>query len=478
MLNKFILSLCAVALSASFSHTRAQLSPQLKNYSYKFEVANAQPGDTVYLANYFGKQLYYFDTTQVQKGGKFEFKGNRELFKGQYAVVFPRSRYFELLITEPTVSLKTDTADFVGKMEVVQSTDNKLFFDYIQYLSQKRQDVEPIREKYDAAKKEKEKETYRQQMIDLDKEVKDYQKQFYENNKGNLAGQIVGMALEIEVPDPPKRADGTIDSTWSYYYYRDHYFDYCDFTNEAIVRSPAYHNKLEYFFDKVVLQHPDTICKVLDNLVAKMDPKGDIFKYTVNYIINKYNKSKIMGMDAVFVILADNYYLNGKAYWADSASVAKINERATSLRPTLLGKIAPKLVLFDTTEKRIIDLYNLKSEYTILFFWDPNCGHCKKSIPVLQDAYKNLKPKGVEVFAVCTELETKDWKKFVREKNLDWINVSDTPEYPQAFRTTYDIFATPKIFILDKDKKIIAKQIGAEQIEEIMEKLMKRDNKS
>ncbi len=475
MANKLILSLFTFLATTVSTVSFAQLTPQIKEYDIRLEVAGAQQGDTVYLANYFGKQLYYFDTTQVQKGGKFAFKGKRDMYKGQYAIVFPRSRYFELLVAEPNISLKTDTADFVGKMEVIESEENKLFFDYINYLGSKREEVAPIREEYDNAKKDKVKEELRQKMIDLDKAVKDYQRQFYETNKNRLAGQIVGMALEIEVPDPPKKADGSIDSTFSYYYYRDHYFELCDFKNEAIVRSPAYHNKLEYFFDKVVLQHPDTICKVLDNLVADMDPTGDLFKYTVNYIINKYNKSKIMGMDAVFVNIADSYYLNGKAYWADSASVAKIKDRVDNLRPTLIGKKAPKMVLFDTTEKRIIDLYNVKADYTVLFFWDPNCGHCKKAIPIMKEAYEKLKSKGVEVFAVCTELENADWKKFVKEKELNWINVSDTPEYPQGFRTTYDIFATPKLFVLDKDKKIIAKQIGAEQLEEIMEKLMKRN---
>ena len=80
----------------------------------------------------------------------------------------------------------------------------------------------------------------------------------------------------------------------------------------------------------------------------------------------------------------------------------------------------------------------------------------------------------LEVFAVGTELEIKEWQEYVEKNELPWINVSDTPEinknayeYLQKgvttlnslnFRDVYDIYSTPVVFILDKDKKIIGKR--------------------
>ena len=144
----------------------------------------------------------------------------------------------------------------------------------------------------------------------------------------------------------------------------------------------------------------------------------------------------------------------------------------------VIGAQPPNLILKDTTDTKWFDFYSLKSDYTIVYFWDPECGHCKKTTPVLLDLYHNMKDKGVVVYAVGTELENDDWKKYIIEHQLDFINVSDTPEHPDYFRTIYDIYSTPRIFILDKDKKIIAKQLSVEQIEEFINFEIKKNKES
>lgn len=452
--------ICICALALSFSS-----QAQILGYNFEFDVKGST--DTVYLANYFGKQLYYSDTAYATNG-KFTFKKNRELMPGKFAVVFPGKTFFEIIINEPNIKMSSDTSDIVRNMVVETSVENKLFYNYIQYLNNRKLDIEPLKDLYEAADDEKKKEEIRQQIIDIDTKVKEYQRKVVADNKQTLIAQIINLSLDMVVPDPPKNLDGTIDSTWQYYYYRDNFWAEDNLRNEALVRCASFHNKLDKYLDKVLLQHPDTISLYIDRLVAKMDPTGDLFKYTVNHTINKYSKSQIMGMDAVFVHMGLAYYKTGKAYWADEETVKKISEKATSWEPLTIGKKAPALNLVDTTEKKVVSLYGINAEYTILYIWAAGCGHCKKSTPKLKKIYDKLKEHGVEVYAISSELENDDWKKFVIKHDLNWINVSDTPERPQAFRTTYDVFATPKVYILDKDKKIIAKQVGVEQAGDIL----------
>ncbi|HEX4887116.1 MAG TPA: redoxin domain-containing protein [Luteibaculaceae bacterium] len=468
---------------------------QIKDYQYKFTVKGAKERDTIYLANYFGKQLYYNDTAYADKTGTFTFKKKRNIDPGQFAVVMPGSKYFEILINEPAFYLKTDTADFVKNMVCEGSVENKIFYDYIDFLSKKRESMNPLNEAYDKAKDEKEKEEIQKKRIAVDAEVKAYQKQLAENHKNLLVGQMVALSLDIDIPEAPKKADGTMDSAWAYYYARDHYFDLANLKNDALARTPSFHSKLDYFISKMVLQNPDTICKVTKTLTDKMNPTGDLFKYTVTHVTETYNKSNIMGMDAVFVCMADQYYLAGKAYWSDSSRVNKIRERADALRPILLGKATHPLSLADTTHQNWKRLYDLKADYTVLVFWDPDCGHCKKEMPKLAELYSKTNGKDFQVYAVSSDATDK-WKKFIKDNNMTFVNVA----VPDAVRNdqdklvklisagttdlkslnyheTFDVYSTPKVFVLDKDKKIVAKQIGIEQLEEILGQIKELDQK-
>jgi thiol-disulfide isomerase/thioredoxin len=205
-----------------------------------------------------------------------------------------------------------------------------------------------------------------------------------------------------------------------------------------------------------------------DMLVNAASRNKETFKYMVWFLTNTYETSNIMGMDQVFVHLVKNYYTKEKAYWVDETTLYKINDRARILEPILLGKKVKNLILTDSSGVYQA-LYNVNTPYTILYFWDPDCGHCKKATPKVKAYYDKVKSKGVQVYAVCTEVEMEKWKNYIKENKLDWINVAD-PKLQNNFREEFDIKTTPQIFILDKDKKILAKKIDEETLEKIMDK--------
>ncbi len=233
--------------------------------------------------------------------------------------------------------------------------------------------------------------------------------------------------------------------------------------------------------DKLTPQTPDSINISTDYLISKAQANKEVFKYVVYWLTYTYESSNIMGMDAVFVHMVEKYYVTKQAYWVDSTQLYKITNRAYTLKPLLLGKNAPAIVMQDSTGKNI-SLYDVKSKYTILIFWDHGCGHCKKEVPKLAELYhKSLKSKGVQVYAIETEDKPDDWKKFIIENKLDWINVHQPDQYQRAVtKKIYDIYSTPVIYLLDEKKIIKAKRIDAEQLENFIDMLDKeklRNNK-
>ena len=183
--------------------------------------------------------------------------------------------------------------------------------------------------------------------------------------------------------------------------------------------------------------------------------------------------ASIMGYDAVFVHMVEKYYMTNQAFWVSPANIEKIKNRALQLKGLLLGNKIPNLTAQDTSNV-YQSLYNVKAKYTVLFFWDPSCGHCQKETPLLKALYDSLKYKGLEVFAFCTVPDIKAWKKFIIDHKLNWINVMDMQNVT-GFHGTYDISTTPIIYLLDENKKILAKgSLTMDQLIEILERQFKK----
>lgn len=442
-------------------------------YSIKVKLIGLK--DTVcYLGNHFGDKQYIRDTARVDSKGNVIFKGNKKLDGGLYLIIMPSKKYFEIVVNDDQdFAIETDTLEFIKHAKISGSEENKLFFEYLNFVSTKHSEVTPLRAMYDKHKDTDSAKYFLNKVNAIDKEVKDYKVNYQNKYPNHLITAIFKATTEIEIPEAPKLANGRVDSTFAYRYYKAHFFDNINFSDDRLLRTPIFHQKLEQYMKNMILQMPDSINKEADYIIAKAK-KGnkEIFKYCVWYITNTYETSNIMGMDAVFVHMAEKYYTYDQAFWVDSTQIFKIRDRARILKPLLIGKVAPNLTMLDDAGK-VQSLHLVKAAYTILLFWDPDCGHCKKSMPFIIDAYKALKSKGVEVFAVCSEVELEKWTNYIKENKLEWINVADA-EFRTNFRAIYDITSTPQIYILNSKKEIIAKKIGAEQVEEFIERELKK----
>lgn len=466
----------------------------------EFIVTGVAVKDTVFLANYYGNKLYYSDTAVSDAKGRIVFDRVKGYKAGVYAVVVPGPKYFEFLVNESEVVMTTDTEDLLGHLKVVRSLENQIFLDYVRFLNAKKKEGEDLRQRMEATQDPIAKGRDKEQLSRLDKEVKAYMKAAVDKDPKTFAAAIIRMSTDPEQVEV-KRPDGSVDSTATYYRYRQHYWDNTDLTDERILRTPVFQNKFDEYVGTVIPQNPDTINKLADDLVQRMSTTPELWKFAVHNITYKYETSEIMGMDAVFVHMAQTYYCpkpgeTSKATWMSKEKLDKLCERARKQAPLVIGAKARNIILTDTTEQRWIDMYKVPSEYVLIVFWDPHCGHCKKSLPDLYKQYKEkLKPIGVEVYTVAKATDSTlfaDWKTFIREQQLDWINVGLTwhvyadakknsgkyiPQYTTIeslnYSDAWDVFTTPRFFLVDADRKIVGKQIDPDQIVKLVDQLRK-----
>ena len=197
-------------------------------------------------------------------------------------------------------------------------------------------------------------------------------------------------------------------------------------------------------------------------VIEKSKVNEEVYHFVFLYLLNESNQSQLMGMDKAFVALSEKYVLRDPKPWLDTSAVRKIKERVEAVKPNLIGNIAPELKLQDS-EGNYYSLRQMNAKYTLLYFWEPDCSHCQKTTPLLnKDLYQELKTKGIEIYAVLTQNNKDKWMKAVQEYKIqEWTNVWD-PQYTSNFRRLYDVTSTPIIYILDKNKKIIAKRLDVE----------------
>lgn len=491
LLFSFLFSSVAVAKGGKTQDNK-------KKYTFDLTI-NGSDDSLVFIANYYGTKQYYFDTAHAV--GKSKFRLERDSVPGGiYLVVLPdKAHYFELVVSgeEYKINMETEKLNMITAMKVTGSNENELFYQFQKKLGDFGRQAQPLQETLKRLRGDKEKEDsvqiLQEKLNAINKDVNVFKSEFIAANNNTFVAKVFQTSQEPDVPENPELPDSADVNTWKYNYFKSHYFDGVDFTDERLLRSPTLARKIEYYLEKLTIQVPDTINATADWLAAKAKPNKEVFKYVVHWITNTYEKSKIMGMDAVFVHMANEYYCNGQAWWVDSAGIAKICERAKTLEPLLIGKVASNIILPDTAGIWH-NLHQLKADYTVLYFWSPTCGHCKKVTPELEKFYQENKSKRIEVFGVCTELDNKEMKEFIKAKKLTFINVSDTPEINKNaydylhlttvnslnFRSIYDIFSTPQVYVLDSEKRIIAKRIGVEQLQEFIEnydKQFKSDSK-
>ena len=430
------------------------------------------------LGFYYGEKTYVKDTADLGPDGYFTFTADTLLPCGVYLLVTkPDNNFIQFLLssTEQRFTIHTDVKDSVNKMKFKGSDDNQRFYDYLQFLGKMRPEADSLRAQLNRVKSNPaDSLRITNKLADLDKQVKKLQTDLTTKYPGSMTAKIVKSSIE---PEPPTFTGDEKDVNFKrYYWYKAHYFDNIDVDDPCMLHGPVLHNKIDQFVNKVTPQHPDSLNIAIDQVLGRMKPNSENFKYYLIHFLNYYAKSNIVGMDGCYVHIVKKYYANNLAPWTKKEDLEKIIDNANRLEPILIGKIAPNITVFDRNNQPHA-LWDVDSDYTVLFFWAPDCGHCKKAAPFMVDFAKAYQNRGVKVFAVCTATGDKvgECWKGVEEKGFTddlFMNMQD--QYLRSrYKTLYDVQTTPQIFILDRKHEILMKRISAEELNKVMDQVIK-----
>ncbi|MEE9373081.1 MAG: thioredoxin-like domain-containing protein [Saprospiraceae bacterium] len=437
--------------------------------SISIKVEGINSGTALLIAS-FADQNFKIDTATILEQGHFNFQEDSGYPQGAYYVMLPNNKYFQIILSDKQkFSLKTQLADPTATMEVTGNIDNELLYENLKYereiqpqisnLAQQLKGLTPSSPQYTPLKK-KEKELVAKRKNHLAKLFARSPNSLFESFKS--AGQNPDLKEYYN-------SDGTFDFDAQVIQYRKEFWDNVDFTDERLIRTPVIYNKLKRYIKELTVQQPDSIKIATKHLMDQVPLNSEFYKFFANWIALQYEPTKttLMDSEAIYVDMVQNYITYEKAYWADSAQVFGLQQRAYEMAASLIGLKGPNVTANDPHgNSQSID--DITSPYVIVYLYNPTCDHCIEQTPKLVKFYNQWKSKGVEVFAIAIDTDDESWKKFINKNSMNWINVYDPSN--KSIYAKYYVDKTPEIYVLNQERIIIGKNLKVEQIETILNK--------
>lgn len=484
ILSVFILlySVCSYS-----QNTKAMLRASISGYA----------NEPVYIYKAYGDTLLLVDSLKTDSEGRFSRMRDHSpsvldysrtektglLEKGLYRVSLKNNQWFYILYDGKALELKTvyeKSARInvaMDSLKVIQSADNTWFYEFqklqqqinvAEYFLKQMMRLYPMQDPFHP----KLEDEYAKRYASLDAFVK------------KQSGATKSMAMKtVKAYYLPVLPDWKQPDYWRDSVLASHYFDFFNPADSFYLQSNILPEKMDSYislkthkvdaYGQAVKNEMHTAIAAQEFL-ARVQPNSLSFDFCFNYLLKKLKKEHL---DEAFLSVYDAFAKpnEGDCEQSKTTTADVWRDRVSVLRNVQTGSTAPDFEL----EKGKLWLSNLENKYTLLVFWATWCPHCTEAMPSLKDlvtAYKQQHAsEGANHFmtvAISLDTESEAWQTFVREHNLyQFLNFSELKGWKSDVVKKYNVYATPTMILLDKNKKIIAKPETVNALKNILSTL-------
>jgi thiol-disulfide isomerase/thioredoxin len=433
----------------------------------------------LYVACYYGSIKTLADSVWLDANSNGLLQRTKPLEPGVYIVASPsKSILFEMLIDkDQQFSVVADSARIDQSLRFDGSADNTRFLAYTRFVSARAGQADSLKQllpSLDSAAREAANERIRQ----LNGEILTYRRNQAKAYPGTMLALLFKAMEEVPLPPALRQPKSRADSMAQYRFAKDHYWDNFDFMDGRFVRTPIFEPRLTAYLENWVAPDADSVIYEYNWMMALGRNDPEMKRYLISYFVDHYMYPKLMGQDKVFLHVYETQ-LSGekKVEWLSEKQMKTIRDRAYMLMANQLGAKAWDLELVDTANQ-VKTLYQEKGTFTVVLFWDVHCGKCREEMPKLDTLYNtSWKDLGVKIYAVMVnESGLNDWTGFINQWGKGWTHVHQPAALREAeekagkpnFRQLYDMRSTPTFFLLDADKKIIAKNLSLTDLNKLI----------
>lgn len=404
---------------------------------------------TAALFSLSGEKSLFIDSVTVSNNNTYQFNLSNN-HPGFYRLVFNNKKWLDFVYDKDDIALEVDLLMANIHPVVLNSDANKLYYDFVALNKDYKTKTEllflvlnnyPDNDSYY--------QTTKEALLKLQEEYLYFVNVTAQKKSGSFISKYI-ISAQLPIIDEDLRGKDQLN------YLKSFALDKVDFTKDELIYSDVFTNKtIEYLSYYRNPQLPMELLEkefeiAVDSILNKAKVNDIVYKHIVEYLLDGFKK---FGFDNVINYIIDNYVIADNIC-LDEKLETSLERRIQQSKVFKPGVIVPDIELPDQFGS-LVKLSNINTEKTLIIFYASWCPHCKTLLPQISNLYQNQKEKRFEVLAVAIDTLKTDWMNFINVNKLNWLNVADLNGWGGKAATDYFIYATPTMFLVEKEKKLI-----------------------
>ncbi len=409
-----------------------------------------------------GEKTFFVDSVKSSQKDKFNYKFEQtEHHTGIYRLQFNNNKRIDFIYDGEEVNISADANNISDSVTVNTSEFNKLFYSFVNLNKQYKTKTELLQ--LILVRYPKNDDYYistRNKLARLQKQYLEFVNIISQKDPNNFIARYI-RSSQLPV------VDFTLPLDKQLAFLKAHALDKVDFSNSGLIYSDLFTNKtIEYLTYYRNPQLPKELLEkefmfAVDSILNKAKVNQLVYQHITEYMIDGFKK---FGLDQTLDYIIQNYVIKDDLC-LDSKTESSIQRRIDQNKKLPVNAVAPNIILPDTDGK-VIELKKIVADKLLIVFYASWCPHCKNLIPELNNFYRNQTEKKFEVMAISLDDKKEDWLNFIKNNNLNWVNVSDLKGWGSKAALDYFVYATPTMFLLDSERKILGKPLSIGELKQ------------
>jgi len=426
-------------------------------------------GKKIIFSRVYGKETFSMDSVVINDNGTFRFIFPDSLYTGLFKLSVNKNE-FNIIYHHENIAVEVNPSQH-EKIKILSSEENKAFYtfldhssalddsiNYLTLIGKKLFEISPDKNRNDLKKIAK-------QIGDIETAKIKFADSLTSKHPDLFASKMIKASLMPDFKTYMKKKDAATYPSEAEFL-REHFFDNIDFADSNLLHTDIIFNKIgEYFQYFADPPSVDAFKKAIDFILIRAVANKNVYNYVMNTMLKTFDHSS---WEEVYSYVADKYISQNSC--TDDSKIKKLSAKSNAIKALRIGNKSPEIRSTDLNGKVVI-LDSVKSPYTLVLFWASWCDFCEKAMPDIKNIYAKYKMKGLEIFAVSLDSVKQNWILATNKYAIPWINTCDLKGFRSRVIVDYNIYSTPTFFLLDADKKIIARPVNTAILKEELEKL-------